>query len=118
MTKVNHFRYATPRQQRLREFVRHKQGVALFLGFVAATSIAILCTITYPATQPEQTAKESPQAISIEQAKRLARQSYRNGYFKGGMQQALTGNGLETFEHDSITFEPLIRCSINQMLEQ
>jgi hypothetical protein len=58
------------------------------------------------------------QTISIEKAKYLARQSYRNGYIKGAMQTMLGLEALETLPADSIAFERLLSCSINQLANQ
>lgn len=45
MTKVNHHKFATPREQRLREFVRGKMANAFLAGYFLAAFIVILVLI-------------------------------------------------------------------------
>ncbi len=71
-----------------------------------------------PNNPMEFKAVDEPQTMTIEQAKYLARQSYRNGYTKGAMQSLLGLNALETLPADSLAFERLLSCAIPQIIQQ
>lgn len=82
-------------------------------------SILLLIAIAFfgckPSTHERREAKiaELKEQVTLEQAKYLARQSFRYGYYNGATRALIGKDATETFQGDSITFERLILNLLN-----